>query len=110
MYQTIRLAMTIVILALAARRSEPRLQNRKPSRLRPMPPVKPVTLVFQSHAKEHFGLSTPEEIVAAMKRNRENFADAWGDRFFESQNKMLQQGMALGLLPSVGNLNDLWIK
>jgi ABC-type nitrate/sulfonate/bicarbonate transport system substrate-binding protein len=65
---------------------------------------------FQSHAKEHFGLSTPEEIAAGMKRNRENFADVWGERFFESQNKMLQQGMALGLLPNVGNLNDLWIK
>jgi ABC-type nitrate/sulfonate/bicarbonate transport system substrate-binding protein len=65
---------------------------------------------FQAHAKEHFGLSTPEEIAAGMKRNRENFADVWGDRFFESQNKMLQQGMALGLLPNVGNLNDLWIK
>ncbi len=65
---------------------------------------------FQSHAKELFGLSTPEEIAAGMKRNRENFADAWGERFFESQNKMLQQGVALGLLPSVGNLNDLWIK
>lgn len=65
---------------------------------------------FQSHARELFGLSTPEEIAAGMKRNRENFADAWGDRFFESQNKMLQQGIALNLLPSVGNLNDLWIK
>jgi ABC-type nitrate/sulfonate/bicarbonate transport system substrate-binding protein len=65
---------------------------------------------FQSHAKELFGLSTPEEIAAGMKRNRENFADVWGERFFESQNKMLQQGMALGLLPNVGNLNDLWIK
>lgn len=65
---------------------------------------------FQSHAKEHFGLSTPEEIAAGMKRNRENFADVWGERFFESQNKMLQQGMALGLLPNAGNLNDLWIK
>jgi NitT/TauT family transport system substrate-binding protein len=65
---------------------------------------------FQSHAKEHFGLSTPEEIAAGMKRNRENFADVWGERFFESQNKMLQQGMALGLLPNVGNLNELWIK
>lgn len=65
---------------------------------------------FQSHARELFGLSTPEEIAAGMKRNRENFADVWGDRFFESQNKMLQQGSALGLLPSIGNLNDLWIK
>ncbi len=65
---------------------------------------------FQSHAKELFGLSTPEEIAAGMKRNRENFADVWGERFFESQNKMLQQGIALGLLPSVGNLNNLWIK
>ncbi len=65
---------------------------------------------FQSHAKELFGLSTPEEIAAGMKRNRENFADAWGERFFESQNKMLQQGIALNLLPSIGNLNDLWIK
>jgi len=65
---------------------------------------------FQSNAKELFGLSTPEEIAAGMKRNRENFADAWGERFFESQNKMLQQGIALNLLPSIGNLNDLWIK
>ncbi len=65
---------------------------------------------FQSHAKELFGLSTPEELAAGIKRNRENFADAWGDRFFESQNKMLQQGIALGLLPSVGDLTDLWIK
>jgi ABC-type nitrate/sulfonate/bicarbonate transport system substrate-binding protein len=65
---------------------------------------------FQSHAKELFGLSTPEEIAAGMKRNRENFADVWGERFFESQNKMLQQGMALGLLPNVGDLGDLWIK
>ena len=65
---------------------------------------------FQTHAKEHFGLSTPEEVAAGMKRNRENFADVWGERFFDSQNKMLQQGMALGLLPNAGNLNDLWIK
>jgi len=45
-----------------------------------------------------------------MKRNRENFADIWGEKFFESQNKILQKGIALGLLPDVGNLNDLWIK
>ncbi len=65
---------------------------------------------FESHAKELFGLSTPEEIAAGMKRNRENFADVWGEKFFESQNKILQKGIALGLLPDVGNLNDLWIK
>ena len=65
---------------------------------------------FESHAKELFGLSTPEEIAAGMKRNRENFADIWGEKFFESQNKILQKGIALGLLPDVGNLNDLWIK
>jgi len=65
---------------------------------------------FESHAKELFGLSTPEEIAAGMKRNRENFADIWGEKFFESQNKILQKGIALGLLPDIGNLNDLWIK
>jgi NitT/TauT family transport system substrate-binding protein len=65
---------------------------------------------FEANAKELFGLKTPEEITAGLKRNRENYADVWGDKFFESQNKMLQQGMALGLLPSVGNLSDLWIK
>ena len=65
---------------------------------------------FEANAKELFGLKTPEEITAGLKRNRENYADVWGEKFFESQNKMLQQGIALGLLPSVGNLNDLWIK
>lgn len=65
---------------------------------------------FESHAKEFFNLSTPEEIAAGMKNNRDNFADVWGGPFFESQNKILQQGIALGLLPKVGNLNDLWIK
>jgi len=65
---------------------------------------------FESHAKELFGLSTPEEIAAGMKRNRENFADVWGGPFFESQNKILQKGITLGLLPDVGNLDDLWIK
>ena len=67
---------------------------------------------FESKAKEFFGLKTPEEIAASMKRNRENFADAdvWGGAFFEGQNKILQKGIALGLLPSVGNLNELWLK
>lgn len=65
---------------------------------------------FEAKAREFFGLKTPEEIAAAMKSNRDNFADTWGEAFFQSQNKILQQGMALGLLPSVGNLNDLWVK
>ncbi len=65
---------------------------------------------FQANAKEYFGMNTPEEIAAGMKASRDNFADAWGDKFFESQNKILQKGIALGLLPNVGNLNDLWIK
>jgi hypothetical protein len=65
---------------------------------------------FESNAKELFGLRTPEEITAGFKRNRESYADDWGDKFFEAQNKILQQGIALGLLPSTGNLNDLWIK
>ena len=65
---------------------------------------------FQSKAKEFFGLSTPEQVAAGMKRNRENFADVWGPAFFEGQNKILQKGIALGLLPDGGNLNDLWIK
>ena len=65
---------------------------------------------FEAKAKEFFGLSTPEQIAAGMKRNRESFTDLWGPAFFEAQNKILQKGIALGLLPDVGNLNDLWIK
>jgi ABC-type nitrate/sulfonate/bicarbonate transport system substrate-binding protein len=65
---------------------------------------------FKAHAKEFFNLSTPEEVAAGMKSSRENFADVWGDAFFQSQNKILQTGISLGLLPNVGNLNDLWVK
>jgi ABC-type nitrate/sulfonate/bicarbonate transport system substrate-binding protein len=65
---------------------------------------------FKSKAKELFNLTTPEEIAAGIKQNRQNFADLWGDKFFESQNKILQSGISLGLLPSIGNLNDLWVK
>lgn len=65
---------------------------------------------FRAHAKEFFNLSTPEEIAAGMKSSRENFADVWGDSFFQAQNKILQTGISLGLLPNVGNLIDLWVK
>lgn len=65
---------------------------------------------FQARAKEFFNLVTPEEIAAGMKRNRENFADAWGDSFFQAQDKILQTGISLGLLPNVGDLNNLWVK
>jgi NitT/TauT family transport system substrate-binding protein len=65
---------------------------------------------FKARAKEFFNLTTPEEIAAGIKSSRENFADVWGDGFFQSQNKILQTGVSLGLLPNVGNLNDLWIK
>ncbi len=65
---------------------------------------------FRANAKEFFNLNTPEEIAAGLAKNRENFADLWGPSFFESQNKILQMGMTLGVLPKVGNLNDLWIK
>ena len=65
---------------------------------------------FRAHAKEFFNLSTPEEIAAGMKSSRENFADVWGDSFFQAQNKILQTGISLGLLQNVGNLNDLWVK
>lgn len=65
---------------------------------------------FESRAKEFFNLSTPEEVAAGIKQNRQNFADLWGGSFFESQNKILQQGIAMGLLPNIGNLNDLWVK
>ena len=40
---------------------------------------------FESKAKEFFNLSTPEQIAAGMKQNRQNFADLWGESFFESQ-------------------------
>ncbi len=65
---------------------------------------------FRANAKEFFNLNTPEEVSAGIVKNRENFADLWGASFFESQNKMLQMGMTLGLLPNVGNLSELWIK
>lgn len=65
---------------------------------------------FKARAKEFFNLTTPEEIAAGMKSSRENFADVWGDAFFQSQNKILQTGISLGLLPNVGDLNSLWVK
>jgi len=65
---------------------------------------------FNAKAKEFFNLSTPEEIAAGKKVNKENFAEKWGDVFFQSQNKILQSGISLGLLPNIGNLNDLWVK
>jgi len=64
---------------------------------------------FESKAKEFFNLSTPEQVAAGLKQNRANFADTWDDSFFQSQNKILQSGISLGLLPKV-NLNDLWVK
>ena len=42
-----------------------------------------------------------------MRVNKENFADKWGDGFFQSQNKILQSGIGLGLLPNIGDLNAL---
>jgi ABC-type nitrate/sulfonate/bicarbonate transport system substrate-binding protein len=65
---------------------------------------------FKAKAKELFNLTTPEEVTAGMKQNRANFADKWGDAFFQSQNKILQSGISLGLLPNIGDLNNLWIK
>ncbi len=65
---------------------------------------------FKVKSKELFNLSTAEEIAAGIKQNRLNYADIWGDAFFQSQNKILQSGIALGLLPNIGNLNDLWVK
>ena len=64
---------------------------------------------FEAKAKEFFNLSTPEQIAAGMKQNRENFADLWGESLFQSQNKILQSGISLGLLPKV-NVNELWVK
>jgi ABC-type nitrate/sulfonate/bicarbonate transport system substrate-binding protein len=64
---------------------------------------------FEAKAKEFFNLSTPEQIAAGMKQNRQNFADLWGESFFQSQNKILQSGISLGLLPKV-NLKELWVK
>ncbi len=65
---------------------------------------------FKSKAKEFFNLSTPDEVAAGIKVNKANFADKWGDSFFQSQNKILQSGIGLGLLPNIGDLNALWIK
>jgi ABC-type nitrate/sulfonate/bicarbonate transport system substrate-binding protein len=65
---------------------------------------------FKAKAKEFFNLGNPEEVTAGIKVNKENFADKWGDNFFQSQNKILQSGISLGLLPNIGDLNNLWIK
>jgi NitT/TauT family transport system substrate-binding protein len=65
---------------------------------------------YKSKAKELFNLSNPEEVTAGIKVNKENVADKWGESFFQSQNKILQSGIALGLLPNIGDLNNLWIK
>jgi ABC-type nitrate/sulfonate/bicarbonate transport system substrate-binding protein len=64
---------------------------------------------FEAKAKEFFNLSTPEQVAAGIKQNRQNFADLWGESFFQSQNKILQSGISLGLLPKV-NVNELWVK
>ena len=64
---------------------------------------------FDAKAKEFFNLSTPEQIAAGMKQNRQNFADLWGESFFQSQNKILQSGISLDLLPKV-NVSELWVK
>jgi ABC-type nitrate/sulfonate/bicarbonate transport system substrate-binding protein len=64
---------------------------------------------FESKAKEFFNLSTPEQIAAGIKQNRQNFADLWGDSFFQSQNKILESGISLGLLPKV-NVPELWVR
>jgi len=65
---------------------------------------------FKAKAKEFFNLSNPDEVAAGIKVNKENFADKWGDGFFQSQNRILQSGISLGLLPNIGDLNNLWIK
>jgi len=65
---------------------------------------------FKSKAKELFNLSTPEEVAAGFKQNQANAADKWGESFFQSQNKILQSGISLGLLPNIGELNNLWVK
>jgi NitT/TauT family transport system substrate-binding protein len=65
---------------------------------------------FKSKAKEFFNLSTSEEVAAGIKVNKENVSDKWGDSFFQSQNKILQSGIGLGLLPSIGDLSVLWVK
>jgi hypothetical protein len=49
-------------------------------------------------------------VTAGIKVNKENFADKWGDVFFQSQNKILQSGIGLGLLPNIGDLNQIWVK
>jgi hypothetical protein len=57
-----------------------------------------------------FNLSIPQEIAAGIKVNTDNFADKWGAEFFQSPNKILQSGIALGILPNIGDLNNLWVK
>ena len=65
---------------------------------------------FKSKAKDLFNLSSPQEVAEGIKVNKANFADKWGGDFFQTQNKILQSGISLGLLPNIGDLNNLWIK
>lgn len=65
---------------------------------------------FRAKAKEFFNLNTPEEVAAGIKVNRENVSDKWGESFFQAQNKILQSGISLGLLPNIGDLSALWVK
>lgn len=65
---------------------------------------------FRAKAKDFFNLNTPEEVAAAIKVNRENVSYKWGESFFQAQNKILQSGISLGLLPNIGDLNALWVK
>jgi NitT/TauT family transport system substrate-binding protein len=65
---------------------------------------------FRAKAKDFFNLSTPEEVAAGIKVNKANFSDQWGESFFQVQNKILQSGIGLGLLPNIGDLNVLWVK
>jgi hypothetical protein len=46
----------------------------------------------KAKAKELFNLSIPQEILASIKVNTDNFADKWGAEFFQSPNKILQSG------------------
>ena len=64
---------------------------------------------FEAKAKEFFNLSTPEQVAAGMKQNRQNFADLWGESLFEKHNKKQKSGNYFGFLPKV-YVNEQWIK
>ena len=47
---------------------------------------------------------------AAWKRNYASYTEKWDDSVFQAQNKILQVGIDLGILPNIPGWQDMWMK